>query len=408
MKTCKETKKNWSKGKSIGTIILILSLFGGIAAAIPIEKKETLGPYDGGHKYYIHIYNVDDIAKAIVNGKPIAQTNYSKDSGWIEITADLTEGSNTIEFTEENAQGQPAYRYWTYGFELRQDDTNIIWKDSCGTVGNPSIGCMDNDITTGLVYRNIMTFMMDIDKPSLTLAFPLLNINAYNAKITSVFDHSMTKSYCSDNKVVAYNGETGSVIGSYVVSASDCNGDSIKERLYGYKKPDGSRFILNGNYAYTDTLYYDGHPGFDYPVPIGTDVLAAADGVVTYVDPQGKTIGGKYVIIDYLDGYQTLYYHLNEIFVNTEDKKNVNKNQVIAESGNSGSASTGAHLHFEVRKNGIPVDPYGWEGTPEKDPYTKAVNVKLWETVPPTPSPTLGMRVKESILQFINTLGISL
>ncbi len=161
MKTKYGEKKNRSVGKRIGIIILILSLFGDIASAIPIDKKETLGPYDGGHKYYIHIYNVDDVAKAIVKGNQIAQINYQQDSGWIEITGYLTEGSNTIEFTDENAQGQPTYRYWTYGFELRQDDSNIIWKDSCGTVGNPSTGCMNNDITTGLVDRNIITLIIE-------------------------------------------------------------------------------------------------------------------------------------------------------------------------------------------------------------------------------------------------------
>lgn len=123
-------------------------------AAIPINKKETLGPYGGGHRYYIHIYNVDDIAKAIVNGKLIGQMNYQQDSGWIEITNYLSEGKNSIEFNLENGQ----YGGWTYGFEIKQEDSNIIWKDSCGTSG--TMGCMNNDGTRGLVYRDILTLVI--------------------------------------------------------------------------------------------------------------------------------------------------------------------------------------------------------------------------------------------------------
>ena len=48
-----ENKKKLDIFQTIGMIVLVLSLFGSIAEAIPIDKKDTLGPYDGGHKYYI-------------------------------------------------------------------------------------------------------------------------------------------------------------------------------------------------------------------------------------------------------------------------------------------------------------------------------------------------------------------
>lgn len=136
-------------------IAVIFLISTSIAAAIPIDKQETLGIYEGVHKYYIHIYNVDDIAKASVNGNLIAQTNYYQDAGWIEITGYLKNGANTIEFTNENTVGG-----WTYRFEIRQDDSNVIWMNACGTVG--TVGCMNNDGTVGLVYRNIITFTQGI------------------------------------------------------------------------------------------------------------------------------------------------------------------------------------------------------------------------------------------------------
>lgn len=131
------------------------SLFG-ITSSILIDKTGTLGPYDKGHRYYIHVYNVDDVAKAIVNGNKVAQVNYPQGDKWVEITNYLKDGSNTIELTDENG-----YSGWTYGFEISQDNSNIILTDSCGIVGH--MGCMNNDVTNGFVYRNIITLL--ITKP---------------------------------------------------------------------------------------------------------------------------------------------------------------------------------------------------------------------------------------------------
>lgn len=85
---------------------------------------------------------------------------FGEDSGWIEITGNLTRGDNIIEFTNENGhEGE-----WAYGFELKRDDS-IIWSDSCGTAG--SLGCNYNDLTRGLVYRNIITLKLETVSPTL-------------------------------------------------------------------------------------------------------------------------------------------------------------------------------------------------------------------------------------------------
>lgn len=103
------------------------------------------------------------------------------------------------------------------------------------------------------------------------------------------------------------------------------------------------------------------HKGIDYGVGIGTKVLAAASGTVSYAggNPQ-NTWGtsnhsyGLHVIIDHGQGYSTVYGHLSSIQVGQGQQ--VNQGDVIALSGNSGY-STGAHLHFEVRRNGVQIDP---------------------------------------------------
>ena len=136
----------------IFVVVAIFLLATGIAAAIPADKKETLGPYGQGHKYYVHVYNVDDLATATVNGKVVAVVNIFGDSGWVDITDDMKQGKNIIEFDLINT-----YIGWTYGFELRQDDSNIIFKDECGTVGVK--GCFENDLTKGPVYHKALTII---------------------------------------------------------------------------------------------------------------------------------------------------------------------------------------------------------------------------------------------------------
>ncbi len=94
------------------------------------------------------------------------------------------------------------------------------------------------------------------------------------------------------------------------------------------------------------------HKGMDIAVAYGTDVRAAAAGTVIFAGQKGGY--GHCVIISHGNGLATLYAHLSEILVETND--NLKVNQVIARSGNSGR-STGPHLHYEVHKNNTPVNP---------------------------------------------------
>lgn len=87
----------------------------------------------------------------------------------------------------------------------------------------------------------------------------------------------------------------------------------------------------------------------------GKPIVAAADGVITQAVHSGW--GGGYGLCAYIDhseGYSTRYGHCSKVLVNKGD--HVKKGQVIAFIGSSGD-STGAHLHFEIRKNGVPIDP---------------------------------------------------
>jgi murein DD-endopeptidase MepM/ murein hydrolase activator NlpD len=94
------------------------------------------------------------------------------------------------------------------------------------------------------------------------------------------------------------------------------------------------------------------HPGFDLAAPTGTTVDAAASGTVTHAGPAGTY--GNLIIIKHADGVETRYAHLSATSVKEGDT--VQAGQPIGAVGTTGY-STGPHLHFEVRKDGKPIDP---------------------------------------------------
>jgi len=97
------------------------------------------------------------------------------------------------------------------------------------------------------------------------------------------------------------------------------------------------------------------HKGVDISAPSGTPIKAAGDGVVVMAGSNGGY--GNWTLIDHGDGLATGYAHQSSIGVSTG--RRVRTGDVIGRVGSTG-ASTGPHLHWEVRVNGEPVDPMGW------------------------------------------------
>lgn len=95
------------------------------------------------------------------------------------------------------------------------------------------------------------------------------------------------------------------------------------------------------------------HQGVDYAIPEGSRVFATADGVVREVARRNSTSGNT-VVIDHGNGYETSYSHLSQISVRKGQR--VHRGDIIALSGDSG-LSLAPHLHYEVRLNGMRVDP---------------------------------------------------
>lgn len=95
------------------------------------------------------------------------------------------------------------------------------------------------------------------------------------------------------------------------------------------------------------------HQGVDYTIPEGSRVFATADGIVSTISGRNSTYGQS-IVIDHYNGYQTQYSHLSK--TNVRRGQRVRRGDIIALSGNSG-LSLAPHLHYEVRYNGMRVDP---------------------------------------------------
>ena len=94
------------------------------------------------------------------------------------------------------------------------------------------------------------------------------------------------------------------------------------------------------------------HEGLDIAANIGTPVVATADGVVARVKYSPGY--GKMVIIDHGYGYRTIFGHNSKTLVKAGQR--VKRGDIVAKVGNTGQ-STGPHLHYELRLNGVPIDP---------------------------------------------------
>lgn len=161
--------------------------------------------------------------------------------------------------------------------------------------------------------------------------------------------------------------ETGETVASAVFTNENSGGRDIEENqaaegtsFAAYKinaKPcmpvDSKRITSAFGYRVNPVSgKYGFHTGIDLAVASGTNVRTAFYGTVEETGEEDDW--GKYVLIKHSDGLETYYCHLSEIFA--EEGAVIRRGEVIGLSGSTGW-STGPHLHFEVRIDGIRVDP---------------------------------------------------
>lgn len=143
------------------------------------------------------------------------------------------------------------------------------------------------------------------------------------------------------------------VVGSRKVNPNASIGDGVSTGKFIWPLP--SCKMISSDYGYRGGSY---HAGIDISGNgvYGKDIIAADGGTVVEANStsQWGQGYGYYVIIDHGGGYRTMYAHCSSILVSVGQK--VTQGQLIAKVGNSGN-SDGAHLHFEIRINGVTQDP---------------------------------------------------
>ena len=192
----------------------------------------------------------------------------------------------------------------------------------------------------------------------------VVKINPTTAEIRYTDGKRLTADFYSDNIVRLFRDDKGGIVrnpaanppasilcdrprhnaGNISVNRTD-NQFVVASNTISLSNPFGARWNPGGQ---GKTV----HNGIDIPAERGTPVLAAADGTVT--ETGFDTERGNYLMIDHGDGLATLYAACSKVDVNEGDP--VKAGTPIAAIGSTGR-STGPHLHFEVRQDGVPQNP---------------------------------------------------
>ncbi len=166
---------------------------------------------------------------------------------------------------------------------------------------------------------------------------------------------SVVKKYKGDlAEVLAYNGwEEGHrvAVGSLVIIPHGVEPTpvltGITSRLRNAGGPEIAGYFMRPLIGGRKSQGLHGYNGIDIATPIGTPIMASANGTITVARGSGYNGGyGQYIVISHSNGTQTVYGHLSSVIVG--QGQGVVQGQVIGYSGNTGK-STGAHLHFEIR-----------------------------------------------------------
>ncbi|NJM40634.1 MAG: M23 family metallopeptidase, partial [Anaerolineae bacterium] len=138
------------------------------------------------------------------------------------------------------------------------------------------------------------------------------------------------------------------------------NNNSGNAGSYAYTAPAPAYSGATGNFlwpaaaSYVSQGFWWGHRALDVAASVGVPIYASDSGCVSYAG--WSNVGyGYMVLINHGNGFQTLYGHLSQYYIDAGQC--VNRGAVIGAMGSTGN-STGPHLHFEIRVNGVPDNPY--------------------------------------------------
>ena len=362
--------------------------------------------YDNGEKKKLYILDKTILDTAVKNTilAFISEEEYNNylngtqseiiDEGR-EITDIYLESQVTIKktyiSTQEHiiTQANELSMYFLFGstdlketYKVKGEDTleTIAYNHQMGVedilIANPDLGGVNALLAIGQELNvapieplsNIVIESFDTEFQTITYDTKVEFDNSLNG------DQSYVKQQGSNgmSKVVYATKEmNGVILSSSLVSEEVITEKVDKIIVYGSKNvvyygnstywawPTSKPFRISSGYGYrTHPIKgkYHFHPAIDITGTKSKNIYSIQSGTVTAAVKSGYNSGaGKYVKIDFGNGYVVTYMHLSQVNVNKGDK--VEKGQIIGIMGRTGSA-TGVHLHFQVQKNGQNINPF--------------------------------------------------
>ena len=207
---------------------------------------------------------------------------------------------------------------------------------------------------TSSLTKQDMQEVTQLNKRMLFLSRELESLKSTNEKLKYAIilgDSSLADSLRQDKKKSSGNSESnkskiGGNIFAVIKDLLDAHDTVSQQKNNYFEKP------VNG-FVSRDFNPEKGHMGIDFVVKSGTSIYASANGYVIFSDFTTKD--GNMLIIEHPDNYITVYKHCSILL--KKEREVVTQGELIALSGNTGEITTGPHLHFEIWKNGQPVDP---------------------------------------------------
>ena len=128
---------------------------GMIASALILSGQATPVPASTAH-VTVRMFNIDDYAQVFVNGSLVTSAGYLQDTGLIDVSTLMQQGSNSVRFTLRND-----VLGYTYGFQVNLNGSSVF-DAQCGVAG--STGCNNQDFTLGVVYDHTVN-LGDVKTP---------------------------------------------------------------------------------------------------------------------------------------------------------------------------------------------------------------------------------------------------
>lgn len=182
------------------------------------------------------------------------------------------------------------------------------------------------------------------------------SVNKNDLGIVEKYD-TATKEFTSVETCVSKLYEARPKVVTYANTASSgsVSGSSYKKVDIGISLIRPTSGVITSRFGNRESIRSSPHRGLDIAAPTGTIIKAAASGTVVAAGTSGSY--GKMIRISHGNGVETLYAHCSVLSVSTGDK--VTQGQVIGKVGTTGNV-TGPHVHFEVRKNGVLLNPQNY------------------------------------------------